>query len=288
MLSRCFRVSVCREIRWNFKRDYSFVQLTDRKSPADVDVTLYVKGFFTHNKLPSDFEGWSYSHEKLQQKRSWGSNSFGWEWESGRSVPVPYATLGNIAYNALRYGSRVTRISPAGIAASLIFDISFNMASKYWETTHNAEKYAHLLAAGLVRLYESTPPSGKIRVVAHSLGCKLLIRAIDEIPLEQRPHEVHLCGAAISANEIVGKLTTLARDHTYIYYCSLDSTLQLGYPILNDRQQAIGYTGLQGNFPNVSVIPVDFAFKDGYLIHRFYPWVFHKFAGLNQLYIEEE
>jgi len=119
-------------------------------------------------------------------------------------------------------------------------------------------------------------------VVAHSLGCKLLIKAIEEIPYDQRPHEVHLCGAAVSESEISGKLTTLARDHCYIYYSTMDYTLQLGYPLLNDYKDAIGYSGLAGTYPNVSIVLVDFAFKDEYLVHRFYPWLFYKFAGLEK------
>jgi len=120
------------------------------------------------------------------------------------------------------------------------------------------------------------------------LGCKLLIKAIDEIPYEQRPHEVHLCGAAVTESEIDGKLTTLAREHCYIYYSSMDSTLQIGYPLLNNGNEAIGYSGLAVNLPNVSVICVDFAFKDEYLVHRFYPWVFHKLAGLKELSLTQK
>jgi hypothetical protein len=254
--------------------------LKERKAINDLDATLYIKGFFTHNKLPTDFDGWSFSHSKIEQHRGWGSQTFGWEWESGRSIPIPIATISNIALNAYRYGSKLTRFSPAGIAASVVFDVGFNAAYKYWDTTQNAEQHAYLLAAGLVRLYESTPPPGKIRVVAHSLGCKLLVKALEQIPYENRPHEVHLCGAAVSAKHLEGKLTTLAREHTFIYYSTQDYTLKYGYPILNDGQDAVGYSGLLESYPNVSVILVDFAFKEEYLVHRFYPWLFHKFAGL--------
>jgi len=159
-------------------------------------------------------------------------------------------------------------------------DVGYNVATKYWQATQHAEKYSHLLASGLDDLYEKSHPSGKIRVIAHSLGCKLLLHAIRELPYTHRPHEVHLCGGALTEEEVGVFLPNLARVHTFIYYSTLDITLRVGFPTLNNGATAIGYAGVSAEFPNVTVLKVDPVFRNEWLVHRHYPWVFHKFAGL--------
>jgi len=112
------------------------------------------------------------------------------------------------------------------------------------------------------------------------LGCKLLLHAIQELPFELRPHEVHLCGSALTEEEAGLYLSNLARGHTFVYYSSEDRTLHLGFPLLNNGAAAIGYEGLSGIYPNVTALKVDLMFRDEWFAHRHYPWVFHKFAGL--------
>lgn len=59
----------------------------------------------------------------------------------------------------------------------------------------------------------------KLRAVAHSLGCKLLINALEQIDASERPDEIHLCAAAYTETEFpLFVLQKLAKDHTYVYY----------------------------------------------------------------------
>jgi len=193
-------------------------------------------------------------------------------------MPVPYATLGTLAINALRAGSTLSRLTPVGLATAVAVDTGLAVAIRYWHATYNAEKYSHRLADAIKELVTKHQ---KVRVIAHSLGCRLLINSLQEIPLEKRPHEIHMCAPAVVEDSIDIDWSCLAQNHTHIYWSTRDSTLSLGFPILNNGNQPIGCIGISKNYTKVSSLKVDIFFKDEVLVHRHYPYIFHKFAGLN-------
>eukprot|EP01135_Chromosphaera_perkinsii_P005191 Nk52_evm9s322 gene=Nk52_evmTU9s322 len=56
--------------------------------------------------------------------------------------------------------------------------------------------------AGVLRELRDTYP--RVRVVAHSLGCRYLLAALSTIPPNERPDEVHLCAPAVTVAEFAG------------------------------------------------------------------------------------
>ena len=136
----------------------------------------------------------------------WNAQAFAWQWESGRLVhqvdfgslskkedekeapksfnplsfvPIPVATLtfaGLNILNTLRKSKIVfTAASLTSIPAVLMTDVAITLAMAYYEfqkANQNAVEYALELSKELHLLRSQYK---KVRVVAHSLGCKHLI-----------------------------------------------------------------------------------------------------------------
>ena len=62
-------------------------------------------------------------------------------------------------------------------------------------------------------------------MVAHSLGCKMLVRALREMEVEERPCEVHLAAPALVEAQEADILPSIARQA--IIVLSVVSVLQL-------------------------------------------------------------
>jgi len=273
------------------QRSYALIPLSSCATPeARNEYTLYIKGFLGNSHARTNFKHWEAAHETLVSARGWGSTAYGWHWDSGQvqlsDAPVPWVTLGTIgaaAAKGLIWGSRAFRLTPAGLAAGMVIDGSMLLASKYWQATHNADNHSKKLASAIAELGAlHTKP--RVRIVAHSLGCKLLLNALKELPSDLRPHEVHLCGGAFP--ETIFKnayLHGFAKEHTYVYFCTKDATLQYGYGGFHyGSEPAVGFAGLSFPFDNVSNIKVDHFFQDETLVHNQYGQFFHKFVGLKE------
>lgn len=59
----------------------------------------------------------------------------------------------------------------------------------------------------------------RVRVVAHSAGCKLIVKTVQNLPFSKRPHYLHLCAPALTEDE-VPDWQSLAQISTSIYYCT--------------------------------------------------------------------
>ena len=84
-----------------------------------------------------------------------------------------------------------------------------------------------------------------VRVVAHSLGCRMLLHACQPLPHELRPDEVHLLAAAVTATEALPLLSTLSQSGTHAYFSKDDLTLGVAFRVI-EGGAALGYSGLEG------------------------------------------
>ena len=118
---------------------------------------------------------------------------------------------------------------------------------------------------------------GKVRVVSHSLGCKLLVNAIRDIPHEFRPHTVHLCASAFDEETYGPILNEISQRRTYIYYTPKDVVLSLGLRSIKGYNP-IGSAGLKKHYPNAKAVDVSSYFADFWIVHNNYNEQFHRFV----------
>eukprot|EP00466_Bigelowiella_natans_P012009 jgi/Bigna1/85918/estExt_fgenesh1_pg.C_70020 len=134
------------------------------------EVTVYIKGFLGKQNNPLDFEPWLDSHAHTH----WNGDVLGWRWGSGtmfeiqQNVPVPFLTMAGIL-------SRRVPLTPQGLALASIAEglvFSGRLYLEYRSAILNAGHEAEILARFLLAIRENYDV---VRVVAHSLGCSLLI-----------------------------------------------------------------------------------------------------------------
>eukprot|EP00698_Gefionella_okellyi_P004671 TRINITY_DN14275_c0_g1_i1.p1 TRINITY_DN14275_c0_g1~~TRINITY_DN14275_c0_g1_i1.p1 ORF type:complete len:292 (-),score=36.24 TRINITY_DN14275_c0_g1_i1:729-1604(-) len=257
------------------------------------EVTLYVKGFNSRSNTIKQFTTWSKCHDQLVADKGWERHAFGYDWSSGyvysfRGIPIPFVTLGYLATQAKRVIQKPPRLSrmqlwlsrPRTFGLAVLADVSLLAARLYtqFETAAKvSETQADKLAQHLVHLREQY---ARVRVVAHSLGCRHVIRAIHQIPPEQRPDEVHLLAPAVGS-ESVSALKGLSKDMTYLYHCKRDAMCGRSYRLVR-KQNALGAVGVPVTQDNddengtLTVIDTDAFF--GVFVHRQYQNRFHLFA----------
>lgn len=143
---------------------------------------------------------------------------------------------------------------------------------QYHYALNNAVELAHQLATKIRELQQSYD---RVRIVAHSLGCKILIEAVKELPLHLRPDEIHLCAPAIAEAEHSQLLDHLAKVQTFVYYCERDWVLEPWFRIAHSIP-AVGAVGLQRKYIGLTAVNVDKHFDT--LVHFEYKRKFHEFA----------
>jgi len=258
-------------------------------------VTIYIKGFLTSNEDPRSFEQWHVSHQKLQKKYQWSNDVYGYYWQSGSlfslessfgSIPVPMATLAAVSLRVFRYlwkGSRIVP-SPAQIGFLVAQEVGVNMGVllyQYKSALAHIDEHAHVLARNLERL-RSIYAYQPIRVVAHSLGCKLIMKAVQDMPENERPEEIYLCAPAINEQEYAHILPTAAQERLTIFFSREDAILAYLFPLV-ERCYAMGCVGSSlDHGDRVHAYNVESMF--GYMVHGEYK---NKFADLVS-YVKEE
>lgn len=252
-----------------------------KKDKLDVkrgpEVTLYIKGFLSKGETPDDYHLWMYSHNRIAKKHYWDETAKGWSWNCGDiEYPIPFITGTNLAYS-LFSKAKFIKGHPMFMAGGLFLDFGVflsKMIYQYYKVEKNTTILSYQLSAELERLSKKY---GKVRVVAHSLGCKLLLNAIKDVPKEYRPNYVHLCAPALS-EEIYGPiLNEVSKNRTCIYYSPNDVILSVLLQILKGRNP-IGSSGLSKHYPNVKAIDVTPYFKNFWVIHSNYNEQFHNFV----------
>ena len=116
----------------------------------------------------------------------------------------------------------------------------------------------------------------RVRVVAHSLGCRQIVEAASRLEPDRRPHEIHLCASACREKDVAAKLPYLAREQAYQYYTANDLVLATAFTVMA-WGRALGATGLRHNYPGLTAIDVSDHFS--FRVHGEYKHRFPEFAA---------
>jgi hypothetical protein len=208
------------------------------------EVTLYVKGFLGRGEKPNHFDHWVACHKALEESHGWAPHAFGYHWPSGGLGKLPTALgVGKSAIDLVRVVRNVRRavsLAHLGfIVGEQLLMISALFVHQYLTASRNARELADEQASHLRALIER---GKKVRVVAHSLGCRQVIEAASSLPPQLRPEEIHLCAPAVREDDVAEKLAGLARGSTFLYYTEKDRILDLGFAPLA-RGKALGFAG---------------------------------------------
>ena len=107
----------------------------------------------------------------------------------------------------------------------------------------------------------------RVRVVAHSLGCRHVIEATAQLEPRERPHEIHLCAPACREEDVADKLSGLAREQTFVYFTDKDRLLDWAFTPLA-RGRALGFSGPRENYE--AVVPIDVSEHFDFWVHGEY------------------
>ena len=204
----------------SFARHKSTLLRLPRKSTGvtgDGLPCVYITGFRSESAKAEDWGSWQSSHQRLASSRGWEDECFGCSWRTGAAgdalgrwpLPIQAATM------------LARRSSPAMLAAATAGDGLAHAARLYLqfrEAERAALKDAPMLAA------ECSHFQGNYRVVAFSLGCRLVLEALPRLPPSQRPVEVHLCAAAVTEEYALPRLPKLCspRGRAFHYHSASD------------------------------------------------------------------
>ena len=227
--------------------------LRPRGEASDGRPTVYVTGFLTDTSCSQNWGDWLRSHQQLanaQDSLGWCEEAYGLDWRTGASgdwlgrwpLPLHVAVL------------LMQRSSPAALVAGAAGDTLLNAARLYL-TFRAAEEAAARDApkvAAALRSLSATEHVHSYRVVAHSLGCRLIVDALPLLPPESRPAEVHLCAAALTASHAQPNLHALTQPGGALYHhwSSLDEALSSGFLLASRGEAALGSAPLPPWLPS--------------------------------------
>ena len=250
-------------------------RLIPLESGESDEATVYVKGFLGAGEEPEHFDRWYRGHRALVDSHGWGVTAHGWSWSAGNwaSIPVPVASGTKLAvdvYRSLRYA----RFGALGVTAGLmVVEVGARFAAQYIAAERQATEQADALAAHLRMLAHR---HRRVRVVAHSLGCRQVVEAASSLAVGERPAEIHLCGPAFAEDAMAEKLSSLARETTYLYYAPADLVLGVPFPLIAwDRP--LGVVAPQGEYAGLTAVDVSSHF--GFRVHGEYKNRFADFGG---------
>lgn len=231
------------------------------------EVTLYVKGFLGRGEAPDHFGHWLRAHEVLEGASGWGSEVVACRWPAGELLPRSLAAAGVLkgavdVFRIVRNVRRAARLAHWGaLAAEELAFLTAHFVYQYVAATRSAAERAADLAGHLELL---AAEHRRVRVVAHSLGCRHVVEGIALLPDALRPAEVHLCAPACRESDVADKLAGLSREQTWLYYTRKDRVLDLAFtPIARGR--ALGYVGLEA--PVSGLVAVDVGEHFDFWVH---------------------
>jgi hypothetical protein len=237
------------------------------------EVTVYIKGFLAKGESPERFDDWLRCHKELStSSHQWGQLAHGYHWNSGNiwENHLPYGTLVNSVYHLIT--KRKVPLSPQSFVAMATTE-AVVMGGKLWYEFHkareNAQQHAPLLAQHLLAISQEFP---RVRVVAHSLGCMLLIESLKRLPPVSRPNEIHLLAPALSESD---DLHDISKEGAYVYFCDRDLILSVASKLFLEGP-ALGLSGPSQIWKGLT--PIDVSDKFGFFVHREYRNSFHKIA----------
>ncbi len=229
-----------------------------RDGAADGEITLYVKGFLGRGEEPDHFERWLASHDALVRSHGWGEAARGYHWPAGRLVPRAVVALGSakFAWDLFRVARNVRQAARIGHWGALVAEeaglAAAHFVTQFVLASRSARERAEDFAAELRALAES---GRRVRVVAHSLGCRHVIEAVSTLEPAQRPHEIHLCAPACREDDVAEQLPRLARQGTCLYHTEKDRALDLAFTPLA-RGRALGFCGPRRGYGGLTAFDV--------------------------------
>lgn len=240
------------------------------------ETTLYIKGFLSKKEKEDNYDKWLASHHKLVFKHKWNNNANYHDWDCGNlKIPLPFASGMNALYSIYN-SSKIIRANPVTFASSLAIDTALMagmITYQYFIVEENTHTMAPKLALDLMDLSKKYEI---VRVVCHSLGCKLLLNAIEYIPDKHKPNVVHLCAPTFNETEYEHILNKVSKQKTYIYYTDRDTILSTALQLTKNKNP-VGAFGLEKTYSNIKAIDVTSYFDDYWLVHNNYHKVFCKF-----------
>jgi hypothetical protein len=210
-------------------------------------------------------------------KHRWDPQFIGWQWNCGEiQVPsIPLLSTSGLLYS-LYNSSRILRASPWALAATLGIDASIFTSMilyQYYVVEENIHMVAPKLALDIISYSKKYH---NVRIICHSMGCKLLLSSLPYVPEKNRPTYIHLCAPAFSEGEYMDILNNSSKERTYIYYNPNDVVLSTVLHATKNKFP-VGAYGLKEQYSNVEQVNVAEYFKDEWLIHNNYPKLSHRF-----------
>lgn len=250
-------------------------------------LTLYIKGFMSKGENMEDYTQWIKSHDMFVMNGLWKEGpAKGWNWHPVKtSYPVPAFTTLKIG-SYIGMGSKFFRFTPMTIALAVGIDIGL-YASKLTYEYHKIHSEMDYHSKKLARtLVDYSDQYKKVRIVSHSLGCKILLEAMKLIPEEAKPDSIHLCAPAITIGDILEYNSTFAKDNTYIYHAENDMILSMLYSAVNGfvkKNEIVGVSGINNDVLNslqngssIHNINCTEYFSDFWFVHTNYAENLHK------------
>jgi len=252
------------------------IPLTD--TTQDDEVTIYIKGFLARGERPESFDHWMVGHRRLVETHDWSPYALGYHWESGqlRKLAVPVAGSAKALWDIYRMVRHTRRFAPLAAAGWFIAEqgaaITARFIGQFIEASRQAATRAEDLADCLEILAQR---HRRVRVVAHSLGCRQVIEASALLSEDKRPHEIHLFAPACLEDEVSDKLHRLAREQSFMYFTRLDQVLEISFRAMS-QGRAMGGAGLAGDYPGLLAYDVSGEFD--FWVHTQYKNRFGRFA----------
>lgn len=213
----------------------------------------------------------------LHEEKKWGPNAAAFRWQNGAlPLPLPIVSGALLGYRLFRLGSSVVRLTPMGLLAGAGVDVALYtalLAAEFYKAEQSISEQSVRLAETIAGLHAEHK---KVRIVAHSLGCRLVYHASHILPEEKKPHDIHFMAPAFTELEVGPHLDSLAKDTVSIYHNETDYILSLLYTSVTGGSKAVGCSGLLGTYNRAKAVDTSPHFS--WLVHGEYRNEFHKFV----------
>jgi len=167
------------------------------------------------------------------------------------------------------------------MAAAVVGDVLAN-ATRLYIQFRQAEREAQIAAHELAEACDRL--RAPYRVIAHSLGCRLVLEAMPLLPATKRPVEVHLCAAAVTEEQAAPSLLHLCAPreisgnaaNVWLYFSHYDEVLATAFRCTSMGDVALGLAPLSQSIRGVRSVDVTGYF--GLLHHTEYRFKFDQLA----------
>ncbi len=231
--------------------------------------TLFIQGFLSKSSTVADFQEWTSAQQRIEMRPSqqkWRGDVFGLDWECGslkkalpsiNNLPIlPFPiTAAYQLYRAFRF-SRIASLPAFATTATIesITQFSVRLYHQFQVTENNAAVHGENLAESIQKL--NSEGYKRVRIFAHSLGCRQVLIALRHLKEEELPVEIHLLAPAFTDDHLATamKIKSNWQSRSRIWWADNDIILSLGFRGFAGGDSAIGSSGLANEL------------KDGYIL----------------------